>query len=88
VFILLPLIALLIRRIADGNAASSYFLVSVLVFFLLQFSFLQKAAYAMLSPEPTRSFARGRCVRGKSLVFCAAVATGIIGAARPTGLAL
>jgi len=82
VLVLLPLMALLIRRSGPDNFASSYFFLSVLVFFLLQFSFLQKAAYALLFAG-TYSIYRAWSIRSWKVfaIFCAAATTGIMGAA-------
>jgi hypothetical protein len=48
VFILIPLFALAVRRIGQRNLASSFLFMSLLAFVLLQFTFLQKAAYAAI----------------------------------------
>lgn len=48
VFILIPLLLLTIRRISSANLPSSFVYLSVLTFVMLQFTFLQKAAYAVL----------------------------------------
>lgn len=48
VIALLPLLALVVRRASAVNMPSTFALSSVLIFFLLQFTFLQKAAYVLI----------------------------------------
>ena len=48
VFIFIPLLVLMVRRIQGHNLASSYLALSFLITLLLHFTFLQKAAYALL----------------------------------------
>ncbi len=48
VFVLFPLLLLAIRRVSWRNAAPQAVLIGLLCFALLQFAFLQKAAYALI----------------------------------------
>ena len=48
VFVIIPLLVIAIKRIEHRRLALSYAILSCLMFTLLQFTFLQKAAYALL----------------------------------------
>lgn len=48
VLVLIPLMALVVRHASNATLASSYLYLSILTAFLLQFCFIQKAAYAVL----------------------------------------
>lgn len=88
--VLIPVFALLIHRANARNLASSYFLGSLATFALLQFCFLQKAAYVLLFAGAYGLFkAREQRSWPVLATLCGAVLTGLIGAApRLYGLAV
>lgn len=81
VFVIIPLLVIAIKRIEHHRLALSYVILTCMVFILLQFTFLQKAAYALLL---TGSYALYRSWNTRNwrpaAVFSAAVATAIISA--------
>ncbi len=82
VFILIPLLILTIKRIERHKPEFDYAVLSFLLFVLLQFTFLQKAAYALLL---TGSYALYRSWERRdwrpAFVFAAAGLTAVVAAA-------
>lgn len=81
VLILIPLLMLTIRRIEDRSLVSTFLLLSLILFAMLQFTFLQKAAYAVML---TSSYAlyRGWVARDwrPIAIFAAALSTATVAA--------
>lgn len=89
VVVLIPVLALLIRRASPSTLPSTYCGIALTIFFLLQFCFVQKAAYALIFAT---AYA-GYCVWERrdwkaAWVMAAAGLTGVLAAApRWAGLA-
>ena len=82
VIVALPLIGLVIRRASSANPAWSYANSALLVFVLLQFCFIQKAAYALIFAAVYALYLQWEHRRTVATVALAAgAATGILAAA-------
>jgi hypothetical protein len=81
VFIIMPLLAAAVWHVDRRRAALSFLVLSLLIFAMLQFMFLQKAAYALML---TGSYACYRTIRQRDWrpagVFSAAVVVGSLAA--------
>jgi hypothetical protein len=90
VFIFIPILMLVIRRTSAQNVLHGFLLLTVLIFLLLHFTFLQKASYAMIL---VGSYCMYRAIAGCNwrllAMFMAACLVAVIGAfPRLYGIAL
>jgi hypothetical protein len=82
VIVLVPVLALLIRRAAPSTLLSTYVGISLIVFFLMQFCFVQKTAYALIFAAAYATFLMfERRDRSSAQVLMAAGLTGAFAAA-------